>query len=1460
LGERKIYLVKIACLFDGHARLMNSSPRAAVIAVFLLLTGVSVFAQTRAPAGRAALTTAWQGGGLWRDVAEATIANGLSASGIVSPKRDIVPQIYRTLQLNKSALTTLLASAAPEFSGPIELAGTQLQIPLPSGGFGRFLVQESPIMEPKLAAQFPELKTYVGQGVDDPTATMRMDVTPRGFHAIILSAIGQIYIDPYSRDADTNYISYLKRDFRPAEKPFSCFVQSEAKERRPLSRETPYRPTGATLRSYRLALACTGEYATAVCSPGPPTVAGALAAMITSVNRCSAVYEREFSIRFVLIGNTDKLIYLNGSTDPYSNGDGSTMLGQNQSNIDSVIGSANYDFGHVFSTGGGGIAALGVVCVGGQKAKGVTGTSNPVGDPYDIDYVVHEMGHQFDANHPFNGTSGSCAGGNRNGPTAYEPGSGITIMAYAGICSPQDLAAHSDDYFHTISYDEIDTYTSSGSGAACPVTTSTGNTAPTLAALSSFTIPAQTPFALTASATDPDGGTLTYCWEEFDKGPAQDPTANPRDNGSSPIFRSFPPTTDATRIFPSLTYILNNANVPPATVNGFASGEFLPTTSRTMTYRVTVRDNHSGGGGVDYKSTTVTSVAAAGPFLVTAPNTAVTIAGGSAQTVTWNVANTDSAPINCANVKISLSTDGGHIFPIVLAASVPNNGSALVNIPNTATVATTQGRIRVEAVGNIFFDISDANLTITSTNTAPTLNVTGSITVVRGSPTATVATVANASDSDGNPVTVSVSNVPFGANIIPSISSGSISLSATVGCAVVTTLTTRTYPITLTVTDSNGSTTSGTVNLNVAPNPSPTLGTYPDINVAPSSSATSTPAAAAADSNGNLAANPYSVQPTTLPGGGTIAVNQSTGVVTVTTTAGSTLTTTAVRVTVLDSCGAAAVRIFNVSVVSPTPVLQAGTASAPAAESCAPANGAVDPGETVTLNFPINNVGGSATSNVVATLQSSGGVTPITSAQNYGAIASNGSTTRAFQFIGAGSCGDTITATLQLQDGAINYGNITYLIQLGVLTPTTTLIQNFDGVSPPALPAGWSAVVASGSMSPWVTNAASPDTSPNSVSAATVTTPSDNRLTSPSIAIPSTAPQLSFRHRWNVEDGYDGGVLEISINGGAFTDIITAGGSFVSGGYNGTIDTGYNSPIAGRSAWTGSFNSSYTATLINLPASAAGQDAQFRWRLGCDQGVSPAGAVWRVDTINLLSSSYVCSTSCTSAPQITNGPPPSPVIVGTPYSFTFTWTGNPPPAFSLTSGTLPTGITLSSGGVLSGTTTSGGNGSFANITVMASNGNLPNAEQIFSLSVVTRAANYLASYGLTGGDAALLFDYDADGILNLMEYALSLDPTSAGIGGLPVVTIKDYSGTNYLSITFARSSLATDLTYTVQASSDLATWTDLASSVGGAPTAGAGFVSETGSAPLFTVEVRDTVAIDGTPDLKRFLRLKVTAP
>lgn len=654
--------------------------------------------------GQSALVTS----ALWQEVPESSLQGMRFPAGEGKILRGPTPQQFRAFTMDRVALSAVLARAPREFTQTMEQANVRIDLPLPEGGIGKFLVLESPIMDSELAAKFPQIKTYVVQGLDDPTATGRLDWTPAGFRGSILSSKGRFFIDPYWQNSDAGSIAYYTSQ-AGSSKDFQCGVQVSSQRSLRAERTSSARPTGTTLRIYRLALAATGEYTAAVSGTTPGTVGQALAAMVTTVNRVNSVYERDFAIRLNLINATTNLIYTNAATDPYL---GNNMNTENQANVDAVIGNSNYDIGHVVSTGGGGYAGLGVVCKTGRKAEGYTGMDSPVGDAFDIDYVAHEMGHQFGGNHTFN----ALANLQWNYDTAFEPGSGSTIMAYAGVVSGQNLQLNSDDHFHVVSYDEIDAYTSVAPGNGAFSNRPTGNLPPIISPLpiNPIYIPAQTPFALGVSASDPNGDILTYCWEECDKGPKQDPMVSPRDNGSSPIFRSYSPSTNPIRIFPSLKYILANSNLPPATYtsNGatYITGEFLPTTSRTMNFRVTVRDNAAGGGGVNWASMRVASVAAAGPFSITNFNNPEILTVNRSATLRWNVAGTGPGTlINCSQVKISLSTDGGTNFSRILATNASNNGAFNFVVPNAVT---SQARFKVEAVGNIFFDINNTNISI----------------------------------------------------------------------------------------------------------------------------------------------------------------------------------------------------------------------------------------------------------------------------------------------------------------------------------------------------------------------------------------------------------------------------------------------------------------------------------------------------------------------------------------------------------------------------------------------------------------------------------------------------------------------------------------------------------------------------------------------------------------------------
>ncbi len=647
---------------------------------------------------------------LWREIDDANLQQRPA-------QRVIIPNAYRAFNLDKTALQNALRQAPMEFTEAARSNSLTITVPMPDGSYARFVVEESPIFEASAVGKYPSIRTYRAKGIDDPTATAKFDFLSSGFHAQILSAKGTVLIDPYAAGDTSNYISYQKTEIdRKGE--FSCNLKNDVEKLTELYDFFPDAPavtSGTNLRTYRLALAATAEYTNVFRQSGDTDAQArirALEQMILIMNRVNGVYEREVAITTKLVSNEDSIIYTNIATDPYTNENGQTMLGENQANLDSVIGTANYDIGHVFSTGGGGIASLRSPCTAARKAQGVTGLPTPIGDAFAIDYVAHEMGHQFGGNHTFNVGNGSC-GPQRSESASYEPGSGVTIMGYAGICAGQNLAASSIDTFHVKSIEEIVSF-STGAGNACSMVVSTGNTIPDVTVeQTGLNIPKQTPFTLSATASDVNGDSLTYDWEEYDIGaPALSAAGNSDTDGQErPLFRPYLPSTNPNRTFPSLQYILNNANVPPTLTGSRLTGEILPSITRTMIFQVVVRDNRAGGGGIRTRPSIVNIDGTSGPFAVTAPNTGASWTGNSTQTVTWDVANTNNATVNAQNVKISLSTDGGQTFPTTILASTPNDGSETITVPN---ISTSQARIKVEAIGNIFFDISTGNFAITA--------------------------------------------------------------------------------------------------------------------------------------------------------------------------------------------------------------------------------------------------------------------------------------------------------------------------------------------------------------------------------------------------------------------------------------------------------------------------------------------------------------------------------------------------------------------------------------------------------------------------------------------------------------------------------------------------------------------------------------------------------------------------
>ncbi|WP_131782873.1 reprolysin-like metallopeptidase [Legionella gresilensis] len=595
---------------------------------------------------------------------------------------------YRIVEIDTKGLYNEL-EAVPHRDSLTKAPPTLIKLPHPDGTIHSYQVVVNSTMHPKLAAQFPEIRTFDGYSVDNPGELVKFDLTPLGFHAMILVPNqNAIFIDPIDQGNVQDYVVYYKKDLINT-KPNKCNVPGSNSFIGLTQSNNFSRFASCELRKYRLALAATAQYTAFYGS-----VPAALAGEITTLNRVNGIYERDIAITMELIPNNAQIIYTDPATQPYTSGNTEALLEENQTNVDAVIGSAHYDIGHVVdaSTGNNGLAALRSVCNGAEKAMGATTFSTPIGDPFDVDYVAHEMGHQFGGNHTQNN---AC---NRNNPTAVEPGSGSTIMGYAGICAP-NVQKNSDSYFHGINLQEIGNFISSPTHN-CAVKTPIPPE-PTIRPVPPIVIPANTPFALHASAKSNSGSTLTYTWEQMDNQISPQPPRS--DSPGGPNFRSFPPNLSPIRFLPNLITLANN---------GPFTWEVLPSVSRIMHFRVSVRNNTPGGSCNAYRNTSVTVNAAAGPFLITYPSApGIQLFGDTMQLITWQVANTNEPPINIDLVNIFLSTNGGNSYPYVIATNVPNTGSAIIHLP---TVNTKKARLMIIASNGSFFSISANNFSISA--------------------------------------------------------------------------------------------------------------------------------------------------------------------------------------------------------------------------------------------------------------------------------------------------------------------------------------------------------------------------------------------------------------------------------------------------------------------------------------------------------------------------------------------------------------------------------------------------------------------------------------------------------------------------------------------------------------------------------------------------------------------------
>lgn len=647
----------------------------------------------------------------WTEIKEADLSE--------HPKvdRNSHPEKYRIFHLNLEAFKEALQHAPVR--GSIQgQSPLTINFPNAEGKLESFRIVESPMMPEVLAAKFDMIKTYTAVGIDDPTATMKISVTQFGVHTMNLSAKNpQTFIDPYTVDAQ-NYIVYAKKDLPIDTRTFECLTEAAEEVNASFERgaydQFSIDADDAVLRKYRLALSTYKSYGdifSANSEPGEEK-ADIMAQMTIAINRVNGIYERDLAITLEFVENNDDLIFYSALTEnnPWQghDTDWDFWFGgfneQTQVVNDDIIGDENYDIGHNFNTSGGGNAGcIGCVCVSGEKGSGYTGLPNPIGDAFYIDFVAHEMGHQFGGYHVMNTCSRSGSGS-----TEVEPASGSTIMGYAGVCD-YNIQFYSDSHFNYVNIRDIKGNIQQGPSNSCPEEISIDNQAPTANAGGNYVIPKSTAFVLTGEADDPDGlETLTYEWNQNDPQMANTPGPLNPNLATGAIYRAYTPQDTPERYFPPILSVLQG-NLTP-------NWETTPAVGRIMNFSFVVRDNGSGlADAVGQVATDVMSVTVdnySGPFKVTSQGESEEgWPFNGNKHITWDVADTDNSAVNAQEVDILLSVDGGANFDIVLAEAVPNNGSAFVTAPE---IETTHARIMVKPVDNIFYAVNSKNFIISS--------------------------------------------------------------------------------------------------------------------------------------------------------------------------------------------------------------------------------------------------------------------------------------------------------------------------------------------------------------------------------------------------------------------------------------------------------------------------------------------------------------------------------------------------------------------------------------------------------------------------------------------------------------------------------------------------------------------------------------------------------------------------